>query len=213
MSMYSTPPRPSTQSHIFPSVLTPAPAFVPQLLDGFSSVNPCATYPPSPPSSDGSPSPTPCSSPLHTPVMRHSAAYNAPRVSISSAHYSPSFEFDGSESPEEEDHHQQRFQSFPAFPAAPPPCDMRTYSAFPTADKRPSIQMDYQYEQAPPSGNPGLGFLLPNDFAPGMPVDEQFVAHKNGQQSYRVATEDTWTTPFATISLTDNGPISTWSLI
>lgn len=214
MSAYSAPPHAAVAAaNAFPSVLTPGPTWTPEL-DGFSSVNPNSSYPPSPPSSSGSASPTPFSSPLSTPIMMHSAAHMAPRVSISTGSFSPSFEFDGGGTPAM-DVDDERL-SFPrqSFPAAPPPCDLRTHQAFPSAAlKRPSVAYPAQ-EPYMPTGNPGLGFDLPASFAPAMPADERFLASVAGGRfppSIRVSPEDTWTTPFATFSLADTG--SNWSLV
>jgi hypothetical protein len=211
MLAFASPPRPGVGfSHAFPSVLTPAPAWTPEL-DGFSSIDPNYESSSSPASSsESAASPTPWSSPLATPTTLQLIGQSEPRVSVSAGQHSPAFEFDGtSTSPatEETDVHSSFSQAYR-------PADISTFDAFPSsAMKRPSVSYSGSQLQAS-SGNPGLGFFLPADYAPDMPADERFIsATADGRlpPSGRMLADDSWTTPFATIRLNDSAPAQPWS--
>lgn len=206
MMAYATPPAAGPGfAHAFPSVLTPGPVWTPEL-DGFSSIDPNYESSGSPTSSsESAASPTPWSSPLATPTTLQAIGQNEPRVSLSIDHHSPAFEFDGmttSPAHEESDAHS-------TFPPAFRPAEITAYDAFPSSTmKRPSISYPGSLPQ-PSSGNPGLGFYLPADYAPDMPADQRFLnATADGRlpPSGRILADDSWTTPFSTIRLNDGAP-------
>lgn len=213
MLAFAPPPPAGTGfAHAFPSVLTPTPAWTPEL-DGFSSIDP--NYESSSPASstESAASPTPWSSPLTTPTTLQLIGQNEPRVSISANRHSPAFEFDGmtmSPMTEQSAAHSSFAQGFR-------PADLSNYDAFPASVmKRPSVSYPGLQPPSADTGNPGLGFYLPANYAPEMPADERFLlATADGRlpPSGRLLADDSWTAPFSTIRLSDRAPAQTWSFV